>query len=206
MTRNLVVLSVFVCSLLPSAAPAQRPRVVTRTRPVDVQFTVADTVRVRTMLPPAAFDDKGRLQKLSREELLKFKGDTPEERKMDGYKWDFDNLKRGDAIEVFLSAPVGGTKPKSARDDKDGKETVKNQRWLPRRQLTGVIKNVTAADAKSLTLQVMVTMQQLSGLPDMTQNKVTISPEQELATMIVVLKASELPQAPLRPNAPKKNQ
>ena len=53
------------------------------------------------------------LLKLSREDLLKFKADTPEERKMDGYKWDFDNLKRGDAVEVFLSAPAGGPKPQT---------------------------------------------------------------------------------------------
>jgi hypothetical protein len=209
MTRIPTLLCVaMLCTTLPSPIGGQVRRtnpVVTRTRPIDVKFTVADTVRVRTMVAPAVFDDKGRRQKLSRDELLKFKGDTPEERKMDGYKWDIDNLKRGDAVEVFLSGPAGGAKPKSATDEK-AKDEAKNQRWVPRRQLAGVIKTISAGDAKSLTIQVLVTTQQLRGLPDTTEGKVTIGPEQEQATMIVVLKESELPQPAQRPNNPKKNQ
>lgn len=198
-TRPLLLVLI-VCSW---SAPAEAQRrsvsaVVTRTRPVEVQFTVADDVRVRTNVYPAQFDDKGHLRKLSRDEILKLKGDTPEEQRLAGYKWDFGDLKRGDEVQVVLSAHAGDAKTKAGKGD------VHGTRWIPKQKLTGTVKAVAAGDAKTLTLQVSVTSKHLLGSLGDTEGAVTIAPEEEQATMIVVLKESELPPPKTPPGKPNK--
>src|SRR5947209_3811484 len=141
MTRSLPLLGVLITwSLVAPAAGAQvrRSPVVTTTRPVDVQVTVADEAHVRRTTAPPQFDDKGRPRKPSREELAKLKGDTPEDTKLGGYKWELDSLKKSDVVTVTISVPVAGSKAKAgkdAKDTRDAKDEPKPQRWVAREQL-----------------------------------------------------------------------
>src|SRR5207248_7522542 len=61
-----------------------RPQVVRKTH--DVEITAAPNIKVRIKNPPARFDQKGQLLKYSDDELKELKGDSPEEKKLPGYK------------------------------------------------------------------------------------------------------------------------
>jgi hypothetical protein len=62
-----------------------------------------DKGKVRMTEEPLQFDEKGNRKKYTAEELKEFKGDTPEEQKMVGFKADFADLRVGDNAKVTLS-------------------------------------------------------------------------------------------------------
>jgi hypothetical protein len=84
-----------------------------------IELQAADEMKVRTVLPPVEYDDKGKLRKLSEKELRELKGPDP---KLPGYQADFDSLKTEQIVDVYLAAPKGGAakgKPKAKPKETD---------------------------------------------------------------------------------------
>src|SRR5437867_4229048 len=75
----------------PRLPRGQQPQLVTKHYDVDV--TAAPDAKVRIKNPPPRFDQKGNLLKYSADELKELKGDSPEDKKLPGYKRDFADLK-----------------------------------------------------------------------------------------------------------------
>jgi hypothetical protein len=80
----------------------------------DFDLQTGDTVKVRQAHPPVEFDDKGRPKKYTQKELAKLRGP---DRKVPGYPAEFDNLKVGQKVKVWLSKPK--TTGKTADKDSD---------------------------------------------------------------------------------------
>jgi len=64
-----------------------------------VDVRAVDGVKVRSLLPPAAFDDQGNIKKWTQKELIKLKGNS----KLKGYPSDMDALKVGQIVELYLA-------------------------------------------------------------------------------------------------------
>ncbi len=65
----------------------------------NLELSAADDMKVRTVLPPVEYDDKGKLKKLTAKELKALKGTDPS---LPGFPADFDNLKPGQMVKVYL--------------------------------------------------------------------------------------------------------
>jgi hypothetical protein len=79
------------------------------------ELQAADTMKVRLRNPPVAFDDKGKPKKYTSKELAELKGP---DKKLPGYTGDFDNLRTGQKVGVYLAKKkYAGKAAKS--DDKD---------------------------------------------------------------------------------------
>jgi hypothetical protein len=93
----------------------------------DYDFVFLDAGLVRTMVPlTLELDDKGRPKQLDPEEKKKTKGDTPEERRLAGYKAALEDLQPGDEITVTLSRHRPLRKSKSADDGGEEKPKKKD--------------------------------------------------------------------------------
>lgn len=81
----------------------------------DVDFLLADDVKVRVGAPPVEFDDKGNLKKYSGEELKALKGGE----KTWGFAADTTQLKSGDVVRVVVGRKkmVGGNKKDAPPDE-----------------------------------------------------------------------------------------
>jgi len=100
---------------------AQAKLYTTENKDVDVQ--AIDDVVVRTMKPKEEFDDKGRIKKLTKEELKEAKGEG-ELAKMAGYKAEFSDLQPEQIVTLTVVRKKGATpKPRPVLPKKDkGKE------------------------------------------------------------------------------------
>jgi hypothetical protein len=79
-----------------------------------IDFQASETVKVRTMILPEQFDDKGNPKKYTKEELAQLKG---KDRSLPGYESSLEKLEVGQRVRVTLaSAPV---KPGAKDKDKD---------------------------------------------------------------------------------------
>jgi len=85
----------------------------------DVEFQAAETVKVRTMVLPEAFDDKGNPKKYTKEELAELKG---KDKNAIGYESSLEKLEAGMKVRVTL-APA--PKKKDDNKDKDAKDKDK---------------------------------------------------------------------------------
>jgi hypothetical protein len=86
-------------------------------KPVDVR--ASENCKVRIMHPPVQYDDAGNLKKWTKKELDALKGNS----KLPGYPADFDMLKSGQFIEVYLAKVHGSPKDKwQGPNDKKGKK------------------------------------------------------------------------------------
>lgn len=168
-------------------AQKRRPQLVTKN--YDVEVTVTDDIKVRLKNPPARFDQKGQLLKYSAEELNELRGDTPEEKKMQGYKSDFADLKIGDIVTVSLV--------RFQPDPKDKDKTVRASAG----QLNGTVAKVQGG-GKTLVVRVSVTEAKLPFPTVANQNKVTLDPRQLQAAGIMIL--MENPRDDLPPALGKK--
>jgi len=96
-----------------------------------VEFQGSETVKVRTMVLPEAFDEKGKPKKYTKDELAELKGkDTA----LPGYESSLEKLETGQKLRVVLAArkkPAAKPKDKDAdpdveeKDPKDKDETEK---------------------------------------------------------------------------------
>jgi hypothetical protein len=91
--------------------PQQMPyRVVTSTQ--DVEFQIMEDAKVRTLVLPPAFDDRGKSMKYTANELRELKG---KDTNLPGYESSVENLTQGQVVRVTLAAK----KPNPANKDKD---------------------------------------------------------------------------------------
>lgn len=89
-----------------------RPQVKVVTHKVDIDFDLAENVKVRTATLAEQFDAKGKPKKMTRSELDALKGD----KRLPGYEADQSALNVGDIVTVYFKpAPV----KKSKEKDKD---------------------------------------------------------------------------------------
>jgi hypothetical protein len=89
-------------------------------RNIDVDLQPTDDMKVRTLVLPPDFDEKGRPKKYTAKELKELKGPDP---KLPGYASDFDSLKPDQIVKVFLARKKPAkTAPKPPGPRKKGKE------------------------------------------------------------------------------------
>ncbi|MCS6851120.1 MAG: hypothetical protein NZ700_08140 [Gemmataceae bacterium] len=80
-----------------------------------VELQATDDAKIRLATPPPAFDDKGNIKVYTKAELDKLKG--PDKR-LPGYPGDFDNVRPGAVVSVYVYRRPGGTaiKPPAGGD------------------------------------------------------------------------------------------
>ncbi len=76
-----------------------------------VELPHADEIKIRTLNPPPAFDEKGRLKRYTPKELQELKGP---DRRLPGYTAEAADLRPGQVVEVQLVRKVG--RPKNPKD------------------------------------------------------------------------------------------
>jgi hypothetical protein len=82
-----------------------------------VEFQHSETVKVRTMVLPEQFDDKGQPKKYTKEELATLKG---KDTHLPGYESSLEKLETGQKLRVkFSPKKASSAKPKEADPDKD---------------------------------------------------------------------------------------
>jgi hypothetical protein len=115
-------------------AARNMPRPVLQNVVAEYGFVIADDglIRSMTVLAPE-LDEKGKPKTLTADEKLKLRGDTPEERKVAGYKAGVEDLMPGDEVIVTLSRylPAKHSSPgeKEKEDkDKDAKKEAKKEK------------------------------------------------------------------------------
>lgn len=74
----------------------------------EIELQAAEDIRVRTNFPPVVYDDKGFLKKWSTAELRKLRGNS----KLPGYPTEFDSLRPGQVVSVYLAKPDPKATPK----------------------------------------------------------------------------------------------
>jgi hypothetical protein len=175
-----------------------RPRQGARLVPVTTDFTFtfnSDTGKVRTIEPPAEFDDKGNIKKPTAEELKKAKGDDPAEQKLAGYKSDISEVKVGDLVEVALSVfkPTDDKKDAAKKDKADKEKAAldkpKEGKWVVAGGVLGKVTKITPGNTDSGTKLTVrgQTVQVVYGRTNPRGHKhQTISPETAQATLILV--------------------
>lgn len=75
-------------------------------KPVDMRAT--ETCKVRIMYPPMEYNEEGKLKKWTKKELAALKGNS----KLPGYESNFESLKVGQLVEVYLAKQHGSPKDK----------------------------------------------------------------------------------------------
>ena len=81
----------------------------------NLDFVAADDMKVRVANPPVEFDDKGKPKKYTAKELKELKGPG----NYPGYPGEFENLKVGQYVSVYLPKTKETARPKAKDKDKD---------------------------------------------------------------------------------------
>jgi len=81
-------------------------------QPVDL--AVADDLKVRTLVLPPAYDDKGKVRKYTSKELAELKGP---DKKLPGYTASEGDLKRDQVVTLHLVKKAGRPKTKDEAED-----------------------------------------------------------------------------------------
>jgi len=84
----------------------------------DIDFQSTDAVKVRTMILPEKFDEKGNVVKYTKAELAELKG---KDKNLPGYESSLEKLESGQTVKVSLVEVV---KKKVEVKDKENKEDV----------------------------------------------------------------------------------
>jgi hypothetical protein len=89
----------------------------------DIEVQAADDIKVRLMNPPVEFNDKGKPKKYTQKELSRLRGP---DRSLPGYTADFENLKPGQTVKVYLvkkkDPPRSPGKKAKDKDDEDASD------------------------------------------------------------------------------------
>jgi len=99
----------------PDGAPLGYKWVVTTQ---DIDFQAMEDMKVRTVLLPEQFDDKGNIKKYTKDELAELKG---KDKNLKGYESSQDKLEVGQKVEVHLTA---AKKPAAAAADENKDKDV----------------------------------------------------------------------------------
>lgn len=90
----------------------------------EIEFQLSEKARVRTMLLPEEFDDKGNVKKYSARELAQLRGPDSS---LPGYSSSLDKLEPGQKVRVILGR-VAASGPKADKDaDPDAKADKRSQ-------------------------------------------------------------------------------
>jgi hypothetical protein len=81
----------------------------------DVEIQPADDMKVRSLHPPVAFDEKGNPKKYTAQELKEMRGDG----KLPGYAAELTGLQDGQVVTVRLARKKDTAKPKDPKDKKN---------------------------------------------------------------------------------------
>jgi hypothetical protein len=90
-----------------------------RTKEIDVDLRAADNIKVRANFPPTEYDDKGNLKRWTAKELKALKGKS----KLPGYPAEYDALRPGQGIQVYLAKALPKGQPKGLKAGDDPVET-----------------------------------------------------------------------------------
>jgi hypothetical protein len=88
----------------------------------DVELEVGDNLKVRTLVEPVEYDDKGKPRRLTAKEKAELKGSDP---KLPGYEADFDSLKADQTVAVYVPQKKASGKSKVKDLVFDNKEKLK---------------------------------------------------------------------------------
>jgi hypothetical protein len=91
----------------------------------DVEIQPADEMRIRSLHPPVAFDEKGNPKKYTAQELKEMRGDG----KLPGYAAELTGLQDGQVVTVHLARKKDAAKPKDPKD-KDKKDPPADEKPL----------------------------------------------------------------------------
>jgi len=98
----------------------------------DVEFLLKDDVKIRQLLPPESFDEKGNKKRLSAKELAELKGP---EKNLPGYPADRSDLNGNTLVQVTFSSKVQKQVAKAGNSGlagiaaaKDDPETAREKR------------------------------------------------------------------------------
>jgi len=86
----------------------------------DYELRAADNVKVRSDFPPTEYDDKGNLKRWTAKELKALKGNS----KLPGYPAEYDALRPGQGIKVYLAKALPNKGPKGLKTE-DPVETMR---------------------------------------------------------------------------------
>jgi hypothetical protein len=78
----------------------------------DVRCQAVENIKVRTLQPPLAFDDRGNPRKYSAKELKELKGSG----NLPGYASSYSNLRTGQTVTVHLAGKKEAGTPKKGKD------------------------------------------------------------------------------------------
>jgi hypothetical protein len=81
-----------------------------------IELDAPEEMKVRTMLLPVEFDDKGKPRRLTEKEKRELKGPDSS---LPGYTADFDSLKPDETVEVYLAKPLSKSKTTANRRAQD---------------------------------------------------------------------------------------
>jgi hypothetical protein len=84
-----------------------------RTKEFDYELRAADNVKVRSNNPPVEYDDKGNLKRWTSKELKALKGHS----KLPGYPAEYDALRPGQGIQVYLAKSLANKGPKGLKTE-----------------------------------------------------------------------------------------
>jgi hypothetical protein len=90
----------------------------------DIDFQGTEEVKVRTMVLPDKFDDKGNVVKYTKEELAELKG---KDKKLPGYESSLEKLETGQTVKVTLIEIV---KKKDNEANKDAVKEVEKKKQV----------------------------------------------------------------------------
>jgi hypothetical protein len=122
LTRNPILRQQLLVQLLQEAQRGQANLYKIKEVKKDIDLRAVEEMKVRTIQPPIEYDDKGNLKKYTAKELkdLRGKGNLP------GYTADFDSLREGQIVQVYLAKPKTPAK-NAGNKDKQGKKDKKNK-------------------------------------------------------------------------------
>jgi hypothetical protein len=110
----------------------------------DLEVTVDDDVKVRSLKVPPQFDDKGKPRKPTTEELKALKGP---DRKLPGYTLDYADLKPGQTVRLSLSRRKTAKPSNKETDAKKDSEVSGKSPWVSVGEVTGVLSKVSSPTA-----------------------------------------------------------
>jgi hypothetical protein len=86
----------------------------------DIELEGDEDMKVRTMILPPNYDEKGKIKKRTRKELAELKGPN---KSLPGYSAEWDNLNKDQIVRVYLAKQKKGTpKPRVKSKTKDAEE------------------------------------------------------------------------------------
>jgi hypothetical protein len=101
-----------------SGAARGRPRTQSyriQNKTINVDLEASENVKVRTEAPPKNVDENGKPKKYTTKELQELKGPDP---KLTGYTADFDSLKTGQMVKVYMARKKDNGKSAANGTDK----------------------------------------------------------------------------------------